>query len=406
VRYDLRLAGPLRLASFSGRVTLANGRLSDPGLGFALQGIEAVADLQGGQARISATSGLSTGGRLRIDGPVSLSSPHAAELSITLDRLRFFDPELYEAIVDGSINVTGPLAGGAMIKGSLALSETELRVPESGFETADALLNIRHVNEPPDVRLTRQRAGLLDSENGGQGARGPAASFGLDLTVSAPSRIFVRGRGIDAELGGQIRLLGRTDAIVPSGGFNLIRGRLDILGKRLVLDRADLALEGSFVPVLQVAASSESDGVVSTVEIEGPADDPTVSFTSVPSLPQEEVLARLLFGRGLESISALQAAQLANAVAVLAGRGGEGLVNRLRRSFGLDDFDLVTADDGTTALTVGKYVAENIYTEVEIEQGGSTNINLNLDLREGVTIKAGVTDDGETGIGIFMERDY
>jgi translocation and assembly module TamB len=50
VRYDLRLAGPLRLSSLSGRVTLANGRLSDPNLGFALEGIEALADLQGPQA--------------------------------------------------------------------------------------------------------------------------------------------------------------------------------------------------------------------------------------------------------------------------------------------------------------------------------------------------------------------
>ena len=178
------------------------------------------------------------------------------------------------------------------------------------------------------MRATRDRAGLLGGANGRGGAAGGGAAFGLDLTVSAPSRIFVRGRGIDAELGGQLRLQGTTAAIVPSGSFDLIRGRLDILGKRLVLAEAGLVLEGSFVPMLQVAANSESDGVVSSVRIEGPADDPEVSFTSIPDLPQEEVLARLLFGRDLNSISALQAAQLANAVAVLAGRGGEGLVSR------------------------------------------------------------------------------
>lgn len=406
VRYDLRLNGPLRLASLSGRVTLANGRLSAPNLGFALEGIEATADLQGGQARISATSGLSSGGRLRIDGPVTMSAPFASDLSIRLDRLRLFDPELYETFVDGTISVSGPLAGGATITGAIALSEAELRVPESGFETAGALLDIRHVNEPPEVRATRERAGLLDTANGGTAAKGTGASYPLDLTLSAPSRIFVRGRGIDAELGGQVRLLGTTDAIVPSGGFTLMRGRLDILGKRLVLDQADLALEGSFVPTLQVAANTETDGIVSTVRIEGPADDPTVSFTSVPDLPQEEVLAQLLFGRDLASISALQAAQLANAVAVLAGRGGEGLVNRLRRSFGLDDLDLATADDGTTALTLGKYISEKLYTEVEIEQDGKTSVKLNLDVRQGVTVNVGVADDGETGLGVFIKRDY
>ena len=406
VRYDLRLVGPFRPLSLSGRVTLSNGRLSDPGLGFALEGIEALADLQAGQARLSATSRLSTGGSLRIDGPIGLTAPFASQLSVTLDRIRLFDPRLYETLISGGIRVDGPLAGGATVSGNLFLADTQLRVPESGFGSAAALLALRHVNEPGEVRATRARAGLLEGESSGGSGRRGAAPLRLDLTISAPNRIFLRGRGIDAELGGSIRLLGTSDAIVPSGSFNLIRGRLDILGKRLVLSQADLQLEGSFVPVLQVSASSQSDGVVSFVTINGRADDPTVSFTSDPDLPQEEVLARLLFGRGLDNISALQAAQLANAVAVLAGRGGEGLVNRLRRGFGLDDLDVATAEDGSTALTAGKYISENLYTEVEIEQGGKSRINLNLDLRPGVTVKGRVGADGDTGIGIFVERDY
>lgn len=106
-----------------------------------------------------------------------------------------------------------------------------------------------------------------------------------------------------------------------------------------------------------------------------------------PELPQEEALARLLFGRSLDKISPLQAAQLANAVAVLAGRGGVGIVGNLRRNFGLDDLDVTTAEDGTTALKAGKYISDNVYTEVEVDQDGKSQINLNLDLREGVTVK-------------------
>lgn len=406
VRYDLRLVGPFQTSSLSGRVTLSSGRLSDPGLGFALEGIEALADLQGGRARVSATSRLSTGGLVRADGPVSLSAPFPSELSVTFDRVRLFDPELYETTLGGSIRVDGPLTGGATVSGALLLSETELRVPDSSFGSAGALLEVTHVNEPGPVRTTRARAGLLGDAAERAGASSAAAPFRLDLTLSAPSRIFLRGRGIDAELGGTIRLLGTSEAIIPSGAFNLVRGRLDILGRRLVLSEASLQLEGSFVPILAVSASTESEGIVSFVKIAGPANDPDVSFTSVPALPQEEVLARLLFGRGFDNISALQAAQLANAVATLAGRGGAGLVNRLRQSFGLDDLDVATAEDGSTALTAGKYIASNIYTEVEIEQTGKSRINLNLDLRRGVTVKGRIGADGETGIGIFIERDY
>lgn len=405
-RFDLRMNGPFRLASLSGRVTLSNGRLSDPDLGVALERLEAMAQLQGGEAQVSATSRLSTGGTLRLDGPVGLSAPFPARFQIGLENIRLIDPNLYEAFLRGSLSVSGPLTGGALITGAIAVSEAELRVPSTGFASAAALLDVRHVNEPAEVLATRLRAGLLGDGKGGAGRDGGARPFGLDVTLSAPARVFVRGRGIDAELGGQIRLMGSSAQILPSGAFNLIRGRLDILGKRLVLSQADLQLSGSFVPTLLVSAQAETDGVVSTVTIEGPADDPSVRFTSVPELPQEEALARLLFGRALDNLSVLQAAQLANAIAVLAGRGGEGLVNRLRQGFGLDDLDVATSEDGQTALTAGKYISKNAYSEIEIEQGGKSTISLNLDLRPGVTVKGRVSDTGETGIGIFVERDY
>jgi translocation and assembly module TamB len=406
VGYDLRLSGPIALRSLSGRVTLSDGRIADPDLGLSLQDVQAIAQLNRGSLQLSATSGLSSGGRLRVDGPIRLDGGQSADLTISLESLRFYDPELYETRVSGTLALRGPLAGGAKLSGALQLGETEVRVPASGFSSADALLDIRHVRDIPAVRDTRRKAGLLAALAGSAGASGSGRAIGLDVTIAAPSRVFVRGRGIDAELGGELRLLGTTADVRPSGGFNLIRGRIDILGRRLVLSRADLVMEGSLVPQISVAADTESDGITSTVTVEGPADNPVVSFRSSPELPQEEVLARLLFGRGIDKISALQAAQLANAVAVLAGRGGLGLVGNLRRNFGLDDLDITTAEDGTAALKAGKYISDNVYTEIEIDQEGKSRINLNLDLREGLTVKGKLGADGQTGIGVYLQKDY
>lgn len=406
VRFDLKLNGPLRLSSLAGRVSLAGGRLADPRLGLAFERIEAIVDLSAGKARVSVTAQASTGGKVRIDGPIGLSAPYSGDLAIAVDRIGLVDPELYQTVADGSLRFEGPLTGGALIAGRINLSETEVRIPSSGFASAGGLPDLRHVNEPQEVLATRRKAGLLGTGSGLPGGGDGSGRFRLNVEIVAPNRVFVRGRGIDAELGGALTLSGDTAAIVPSGGLNLIRGRLEILGKRLVLTAADLTLEGDFIPDILVQASTESDGITSFVTIEGPADDPNVSFTSVPELPQEEILARLLFGRGLDTISALQAAQLANAVAVLAGRAGEGVIGRLRQSFGLDDLDLTTAEDGATSLRAGKYIAENLYTEIEVDQEGKSRINLNLDVRPGVTLKGRVAADGETGIGIFVERDY
>jgi translocation and assembly module TamB len=403
--FDLRLNGPFALSSLSGPVRLSGGRFSDPGLPFSLTDLGGTATLQGQSAAVDLSGGITSGGRMDLRGSVGLAAPYNADLTVGLNRVRLRDPQLYEVVLeDASLRLTGPLTGGALLAGRMAVREAELRVPSTGLGGASDLPGLRHVNEPAAVRATRARAGLLGGPavQGGSG-RGAIA---LDLTISAPNRVFVRGRGLDAELGGEIGLGGTTAAIVGSGGLELIRGRLDILGKRLVLSTASLTFEGDLIPYLEIIASNDSEGVTTSVVIEGRADAPEVRFTSSPELPEEEVLAHLLFGQGIENISALQAARLAAAVATLAGRGGDGIVGRLRKSFGLDDLDLATDAEGGTTLRAGKYLSENLYTEVEVNEDGKSRINLNLDIRPGVTARGSVGNDGDAGIGIYLERDY
>ncbi|MFN7223942.1 MAG: translocation/assembly module TamB domain-containing protein [Paracoccaceae bacterium] len=405
---DLRLNGPLALSSLSGRVAMTQGRLADPSLPFSLQGIDATANLSGGSAQIAATAAVSTGGTLSVTGPVSLTAPFPADLGVTVSSVVLRDPQFYETRANGQLRVTGPLAGGALVSGRIALPQTEIRVSATGLGVEAMIDGLRHVGDRPPVRETRRRAGLLgDGANGASGSADRARRpFGLDVELSAPNQLFVRGRGLDAELGGTVRLTGTTDAVVPSGAFNLIRGRLDILGRRLTLTEAMLQLGGDFDASLRIVASSVNNGVTSSVVIEGSVSDPQVSFTSSPQMPQEEVLSQLLFGRRLDSLSAFQALQLANAVAILAGRSGEGIVSRLREGFGLDDLDVQTDADGNAQLTAGKYLSEKIYSEIVVDQQGKSQINLNLDLTDSVTIKGRVGADGNTGIGLFYEKDY
>lgn len=402
--FDLRLNGPMQLSSLSGRATLANGRISSPNLPFSLQDTSLTATLTGGQAQISGQAAVSTGGSTTISGSVGLTAPNTADLALDLRGVVLRDPQLYETNASGNLTITGPLSGGAMIAGQLNLRDTELQVPSSRLGGVEAIPDLNHIGEPAAVRQTRARAGLLgEAENRGATER---RAYGLDLTISAPSRVFLRGRGLDAELGGTLRLRGTTASVVPEGGLNLIRGRLDILGKRLTLSEAQVRLEGDFVPFLRIAASTESDGITTSVLIEGFVNDPTVTFTSQPELPQEEVLSRLLFDRGLETLSAFQAAQLAGAVASLAGKGGEGIVAKLRKGFGLDDLDVRTSEDGTASLSAGKYISRNVYTEIEVDQDGKSQIQLNLDITDTITARGQVGSDGQTGIGIFLEKDY
>ncbi len=397
--FDLQVQGPPALSSLSGVVNLSDGRVALPSLSAALTGLAGTIRLASGRAVADITGSAGTGGSFRVSGPITLSAPYNANIQAVLNDLVVTDPDLYTTTLTGQIAVSGALTGGAAIAGTVNLGRTELRVPSgSGTRSPGDIPDITHVNEPGAVRQTRARAGII-----GQETSTPVA-FPLDLTINAPNRIFVRGRGIDAELGGRVQLRGTTANVVPSGLFELIRGRLDILGRRLVLTEGLIDLRGALDPYLRFVAETENDGILVRTIIEGLASSPSVRFESVPELPQDEAVARLLFGRGLEEISAFQAAQLVAAAATLSGQRSGGL--DIRGALGLSDLDVSTSDTGATQVTAGAYLSENLYSEVTADSEGNQEINLNLDIGRNFTVKGSTSTTGNTGVGIFFEKDY
>jgi translocation and assembly module TamB len=181
---------------------------------------------------------------------------------------------------------------------------------------------------------------------------------------------------------------------------------LNILEQRFDLAEGAIQLQGALTPFLRFVAETETDTATVQVILEGLADDLAVTFSSNPEKPEDEVLALLLFGRSLSQVSAFQALQLANAVAVLAGRGGSGIIGSLRESFGLDDIDVDTREDGTAEVRVGKYISENAYTDVTVDGTGNTEVSINVDLTPSLTARGSVGASGSSSIGLFFERDY
>lgn len=402
VSFDLAVDGAPQTGSISGQASFAEARVSLPGEAMVLDDLTGEITLAGGSAGLSLSGGAGQGGRFEVSGPIALAPPFRADLAIRLLRLVLSDPELFETRLNGDLGINGPLTGGARIAGAINLGRTELRIPSGSGAIIGTLPELRHLSEPADVNATRRRAGLVTEAGNGGGGPG----FPLDLTIDAPNQIFVRGRGLDAELGGSIRLAGSTNAVIPSGVFELIRGRIDILGKRLDLTEGLIDLRGALDPYLRFLGETTAGDVVVQILLEGLASAPTVTFESVPELPQEEVVARLIFGRGLDNISAFQAAQLVSAVGQLTGRFDGGVVGDLRNALGLSDLDISTNEDGATQVRAGAYIADNVYSEVMADSDGKQQINLNLDVTPNLTLRGRADTEGETGLGVFFERDY
>lgn len=406
-RFDLTVNGPPALSSVSGRITTSGATLSAPNLRIALEAIDADIQLGNNRANLDVTANAVGGGRLRVGGGVTLSGSLPADIQIALDSVVLIDPKLYRTSVGGNLRIAGPLTGGAQISGQIDVGETNVNVPSTGLTTIGDIPQITHIGADPAVIDTRRKAGLTGAQSGTDPtANSSGGGFGLNLQVNAPNRIFVRGRGLDAELGGALTLTGTTNNIISAGRFELIRGRLDILGKRFDLVEGSVQFQGDLIPYLRFVSSTTTNAGEVRVIVRGPADEPEVVFESTPAAPQDEVLAQLLFGRNIDDISAFQALQLASAVATLAGRGGAGVVSRLRDGFGLDDLDVTTTDSGATAVRAGKYISDNVYSDVTAASDGTADISLNIDLTPNLKGKATLGSDGNSGIGLFFEKDY
>lgn len=403
VRFDGSMNGRPGLEALRLTASLGGGRYSLPAVGVAFQDIEASARLNGASADIELSGNSLSGGRATISGGIRLDRGRSADLSIRVDDLMVQQPRLFDARVSGTFRLNGPLSAGALVSGDVTVNEAEIRIPNSPLGRAGiGLQGLTHVAEDAASRQTRINAGIAT------GTRVGAAPvpLRLDLRLNAPGRVFVRGRGLDAELGGTLTLGGNTRTVVPAGNFTLIRGRLDLLGNRFTLTDGSASMVGSFMPFIRLTATTESDGVLTSVTLSGQADSPEISFSSVPELPEDEVMARLIFRRSLTSLSPFQAAQLAMSVATLTGRADNSILSRTREAMGLDDLDFTVNDAGNTQLRAGRHIGDRVYTDVSVDSTGQGQVTINLDLMPNVTLRGRADTSGGSGVGLFYERDY
>lgn len=406
VRITAGARGSLAQPELSGNVSLAGGTLVDPGTNIRLEAITIDAGLEGNSVVLrNFRSQVATGGVISAQGRVGLGPGYPADLSARLDNVRYTDGAFVSTLVNSSLTLRGPLVGGGgMLAGTVDLGRTEISVAEGLGGSAQAILDqVDHVNVPPPVQATLDRA-KADAARTTETRSAPG--IGLDVRVNAPNQIFVRGRGLDVELGGSLRVRGTTTDIQPVGQFDLRRGRLLVLGQRIEFDEGSLQLIGNLDPQLNFVARTESEDVTAIVTVEGRASSPQISFSSEPQLPEDEVLSRILFNRATADLSAFQLAQLAAAAAELAGSGGPGILEQLRGATGLDDLDVITDESGATAVQAGKYLSQNVYLDVQTGTDGETRAEINFDVTESVTARGSVGSDGNTTIGLFFERDY
>jgi translocation and assembly module TamB len=232
----------------------------------------------------------------------------------------------------------------------------------------------------------------------------PERTIALDITLDAPQEVLVRGRGLDVELGGTIHISGTASRPDSSGSLNLKRGTLSVVGQTLTFTDGDIDFTGAPLtdPNLKLVATSTTNNIIATVTVSGSASDPKITLSSVPELPQDEILAQLLFHQGVGSLSAFQVAEIAAGLAELSGvtSGVGDPLASLRNALGLDRLTVGSGSTGNATLEAGRYIAPGVYLGAQQSATGSgTQASVQIDIAKGLKVvtTAGTGSSSATG---------
>ncbi len=359
----------LQLSRFSG--TAANGgKVSGSG----------VVDLEGLGERVE-------GRFVEVRGP-------KLDLRAAASNARLLDANGLSATITGPLRIVSNGFGGT-IAGRVRIDRASWTLGTAADDLRLPRISTREINLPADrassVAASRPWRYLIDAKSN--------------------SRIDVDGMGLESEWGADIQLRGTTEEPRINGRARVVRGDYTFAGTRFELTRGEIVFDGGtpIDPRLDIRAETERDGLDVIVTVTGTATQTEIAFSSDPSLPEEEILARLLFGGSITTLSATDALQLGAALASLRGGGGMDPINQLRSAIGLDRLRIVSADPALgreTGVALGKNIGRRFYVEIITDGRGYSATEVEFRVTSWLSLLASISTIGRESVVAEISRDY
>jgi translocation and assembly module TamB len=346
-----RFGGPDLTGQLTGRQLALRNTLE----GVTLSDGELDARFDGGTARLTTLRFKAGDGELRASGDARLGDAPEARLQLTAERATMLGR------VDRRVVASG--------QASLALDAQTIKV-DGEFRADEGLIDISRSDAPTlGEDVTVRRAGDAPAAAEGAAPRAPRA-VDLRLAVNLGSRFKLRGRGLDTQLEGDLRLTTPGGRLAAHGEIRTDAGTYEAYGQKLAIERGVITFVGDIAnPRLDIQAVRANTDTRVGVIVGGNVQSPRVRLFSDPELPGTEKLALLVTGRSYDSLAGGDVLLLQRAAfALLAGDGADGK-NPLDVAglLQLDELSVRQSDGAVkdTVVTVGKQISDRVYLGYE-----------------------------------------
>lgn len=334
-------------------------RLEIPDQGVYLKDGVLQGALAGDRLQLRELSLKSGAGRLTVSGEAYLQQgvPHVT-LALVADKAELISRPDRTLTVSGTTTASVE-ATQLRIKGKLLVNRGMIELPKADLPTLSDDVVVLGREEDAKQKVVRMR---------------PDVDMELDLG----KQFLLKGRGLDAQLAGAIRLRSNDSGLpLANGSIRVDKGDYFAYGQRLVIDRGILNFSGPIDnPGLNIVAMRKNQEVEAGVSITGTALAPQVSLVSNPPVPDSEKISWLVLGHGLEGSSKNELGLMSAAAAALLATGESvTLQSQIAQAAGLDEFGLSgTGTLASTAVTMGKRLSSRAYLSYEQSVVGASNL--------------------------------
>ncbi len=396
--------GRLGEPRLGGTLVAKGARIENTTLGTVIDNVQLEGRFAESRLDLASFSGaVGKDGRIAGSGRIDLSAERGfpLDVSATVERAQLINRDDLQATATGTLKLHSD-GGGGRISGALDIVRARYRLGRPA-STADV----------PVLAVTERHVEVL-----GRAAPRPVKPtlWTLDVALTARDNFAVDGLGLTSFWRGALKVAGRANAPDLAGRVELVRGDYDFSGKRFTLTRGNVRFGGGNPPdpVIDIAAENTSSGFTAQLNLTGTALHPDIRFGSTPALPEDEVLARVLFGSSITTLSAPEAIQLAGALASLRSNGrGVGAAldpfNAVRKGLRIDRLRALPADTTTgrkTSIAAGKYIGRRLYVELATDAQGYSATSIEVALSRSFSVLSTVATLGGTSANLRLKRDY
>lgn len=397
--FTARVKGTATAPNIIGTAQIKDGYFADKNLGIELQKINVQLGLQGNALAVQTGSAEDKEkGRVKLAGGCTVIYPNSqCALQLNLDHLKIINNRQISSQASGEI-LASLHQQQIKLTGALTLSPTALTLANN-FGS-----NIRELT----VEETRQRAQYS------AGLAWPSPLVDIQWALGSNSQ--VRGRGLDAQIAGTLHTQGPLNDLAYNGNFYTSKGTMELFNKRFVLGTGEIRVAPRQI-YLNIPATYQSrvgSGEDFTIQarLYGDANQLKLDLNSTPSLPADEILARLIFGKQIQTITPFEGIQLAAAVQTLRAGDGFNLMDSARAMLGVDrlNIDSQKNTDGTTGVNVGvgKYISDKVYLEIQRTPNPNTpwQGQIEVELTPSVNFETNTGEHGQGGAKLLWRKDY